>query len=338
MPDPASAPQTDEAPSLIDRARARAETFAEGAQDRFAALRERVPAVDLASHVLVRFKASNGSILAGYLAYRLFLLLLPLALIIVAVSGFSTSQTTGAADHMRLGTAIATSIASAGADAQSSRFPLLVSGLVAFVIAAWGLVGALQFIAAQAWGIPTARFPGKGRTFVRLAGSLLLFGAVIYLSAIVRTLGVIAGLAGSLTTLASMSVAYLGLGWILPRRSREWFWLIPGAAAGAAGSVGLQAFATFYLPDKLAGASATYGALGITATVLAYLFLLGLLLTLAPVVNAVVFERYQHDPPGLLRRIAERVPIPTDALGSGYLPEGAVVEAPGPFRGSGPEV
>ena len=48
--------------------------------------------------------------------------------------------------------------------------------------------------------------------------------------------------------------------------------LVPGLVEG------LQAFAAFYLPEKLANASATYGALGITLTVLTYLFVVGALL------------------------------------------------------------
>jgi uncharacterized BrkB/YihY/UPF0761 family membrane protein len=297
-------------------------------------LRGRSPVVDTLARIVERFLKVNGSILAGYLTYRLFLLLVPLAVILVALAGYSTSSATDTSEHLRLGASVARTISAAGADAQRGRLPLLASGLVGFTYTAWGMLGALQFIYAQAWAIPTKKFPGKSRRFLKLSGSLLLFGVVFYVSALVRQAGVVAGLASSLTTLLSVAVAYLGLGWILPRRSKEWFWLLPGAGAAALGHVVLQVMATFYLPNKLAGASATYGAFGITLTLLSYLFLLGLLLVLAPVVNAAVFERYEHNPPGLLRRIADKVPFPTTTFGSGYVEEGSVVEAVSPFPAS----
>ncbi len=299
--------------------------------------RQTFPIVDLGVEVFERFTGINGSILAGYLAYRLFLLLLPLAAIVVALAGISGTTTQGASEHLKLGQALTSTIATAGAEAGSGRFALLITGLVAFVIAAWGMLGALQFVYAQAWKIPTRRFPGKAKSFLRLSGSLLLFGLVFYVSALVRQAGAVAGVAGSTTTLASTAIAYFGLGWILPHRSKEWFWLLPGMAVGAFGHLLLQVLATYYLPNRLSGASHTYGAMGITVTILFYMFLIGVLLALSATVNVVVFERYEDDPPGIFRRIADRIPIPLTTFGSGYVPEGEAVatNARGPALGGG---
>ena len=265
----------------------------------------------------------------GLLAYRLFLLVLPLGAIIVALAGFDVAASQDTSDHLRLGEAIAKTIAQAGQDAERSRLPLLITGMVAFAVAAWGLLGALQYTSALAWRIPTRKFPGKGRAFVRLAGSLLLFGLVIYISMVVRRAGLVAGLAGSVANTLGVFVGYLGLGWILPRRCKEWFWLLPGAAVSSVGFLVLQAFAAFYMPGKLAGASATYGALGITLSVLTYLFLVGVLLWLMLLVDAVVWEHRRDDPPGILRRIADKVPLPTTSFGSGYVPEDEVADTVG---------
>jgi membrane protein len=319
-PSPPSGPRSS-------RLRGRVGALRETVRHTTAATRERVTALDVALRAIERFGEINGSILAGYLAYRLFLLILPLVVIAVAVSGFSADATRAASDQLRLGQTVLTTIATASQDTDRSRVPLLISGVVAFAVAAWGFLGALQVTSAQAWGIPTRRFPGKSRTFLQLAGSLLLFALVFYVSALVRQAGVLAGLAGTTTTLLSEFAAYLGLGWILPRRCREWYWLLPGASLAALGHLGLQVLATWWLPEKLAGASQTYGTLGLTLTILSYLFLIGLLLTISPVVNAVMWGHFQGSPPGLLQRIARLVPIPTDALGSGYVPEGGTVEA-----------
>ena len=227
---------------------------------------------------------------------------------------------------MNLGSAVAEGLTQAGEDVNASRVPLLLTGLFGFLVASWGLLGGVQVTAARAWMIPTSLVPSKGKAFFRLCGSLLLFGLVFYISALVRRLGMVAGVAGSMASLVSFAVAFVGLGWILPRRCREWYWLIPGTAVAAVGNAGLQALATFYLPNRLAEASATYGAFGITLTVLTYLFFLGTIFVVAMVVNAVVFERYRHDPPGIVRRLADMIPRLELATGSGYVPEGESAE------------
>ncbi|MEI2696805.1 MAG: YhjD/YihY/BrkB family envelope integrity protein [Microthrixaceae bacterium] len=202
-------------------------------------------------------------------------------------------------------------------------------GPLLFAIAAWGLLGALQYSSAVAWEIPTRKFPGKSRAFLRLAGSLLLFGGVLYVSMAVRRAGLVAGMAGFGANALGVAVGLLGLAWILPRRSKEWFWLLPGVAVSSAGYLALQLFATFYLPERLSNASETYGAMGIALTVLAYLFVVGVLLWLMMLVNAVVWQQRRDDPPGVLRRIADRVPLPTTAFGSGYVAEDDVAETVG---------
>ncbi len=322
------------APGRLAGLRARADPMAAHGRNELERFRRTFPIVDLGAGIVERFTGMNGSILAGYLAYRLFLLLLPLAVIIVALAGISGSTTKDTSDHLKLGQALTATIATAGAEAEKGRFALLATGLVAFIFTAWGMLGALQFVYAQAWRIPTRRFPGKTKSFLRLAGSFLLFGLVFYVSALVRQAGAIAGVAGSTTTFASTAIAYLGLGWILPRRSKEWFWLLPGMLVGAFGHLLLQLLGTYYLPERLAGASHTYGAFGITVTVLFYLFLVGAILALSAAVNAVVWERYEENPPGIFRRIADRVPIPLNAIGSGYVPDGDAVETASRLPGS----
>ncbi len=315
--------------SRRDRFESRAEQVRTSLTRRHQELLERTTWAGIATQAVRRHVSANGSMVAGYLAYRLFLLLLPLGLIIVALAGFDQSGSQEAGERLRLGRAITQSIAQAGHDAERSRLPLLLTGLFSFAIAAWGLLGALQYSSAVAWEIPTRKFPGKSRAFLRLAGSLLLFGGVLYVSMAVRRAGLVAGMAGFGANALGVAVGLLGLAWILPRRSKEWFWLLPGVAVSSAGYLALQLFATFYLPERLSNASETYGAMGIALTVLAYLFVVGVLLWLMMLVNAVVWQQRRDDPPGVLRRIADRVPLPTTAFGSGYVAEDDVAETVG---------
>jgi uncharacterized BrkB/YihY/UPF0761 family membrane protein len=299
------------------------------------ALRRRSVPADLVAGTTERFLGVNGSILAGFLAYRLFLLILPLVVVGVALSGYSPSTTGDVTEHLRLGRTLASAIAEAGKETGDGRGILLATGLLALAVTAWGMLNGLQYVSAQVWRLRTRRFPRKAGSFVRLLGSLILFGLVLYVSALVRNAGWVAGLAGTLTTMASTFVAFFGLGWILPRRSKEWFWLLPGATLGSIGQVALQVLGTYYLARLVANASETYGAIGVTVAALSYLYLIGAFVVLALAANAIVWERFETDPPGLLRRIADRIPIPASTLGLGYVAEGEDVEVFTPFGSPG---
>ena len=335
MSDPTSAdapdPGNGEPGSRTARVRARVEPRVEQSRRFLDSARRRSVVIDIAVKAAIRFSTIRGSILAGFLAYRLFLLVLPLVVIAVALAGFDQATTAATTGHLKLGSALADTIAQAGEQAGTGRVALLITGIFALAITAWGMLSGLQYVSAQIWRIPVLKFPGKARSFLRLIGSLVLFGVVLYVAAVVRNAGLVAGLAGSLTTFASTFIAFMGLGWILPRRSREWFWLLPGAVAGAIGQLLLQLLGSYYLVRLLGNASATYGALGIVVAALSYLYIVGLLLVLAPLANATVWEHYEDDPPGLLRRIADRIPIPATAFGVGYVPDGDAVKTIDPL-------
>jgi hypothetical protein len=53
-------------------------------------------------------------------------------------------------------------------------------------------------------------------------------------------------------------------------------------------------------------------------------------------VDSVVWEHRRDDPPGILRRIADKVPLPTTSFGSGYVGEAEVADTVGgPLRSFG---
>jgi uncharacterized BrkB/YihY/UPF0761 family membrane protein len=115
-----------------------------GARDWAHAQRENHVLVDLLVDLFKRFKAADGTVLAGYLAYRLFLMLIPLAAIVVAVAGFARAESVDAANHMNLGGAMVDGLSQASADVEKSRLPLLLSGVAGFLVASWGLLGGFR--------------------------------------------------------------------------------------------------------------------------------------------------------------------------------------------------
>jgi uncharacterized BrkB/YihY/UPF0761 family membrane protein len=89
---------------------------------------------------------------------------------------------------------------------------------------------------------------------------------------------------------------YTGL-WMLASRALprhdgvSWWGLVPGALLVGAGTQGLYLFNVLYLNHKIQTASAAYGALGVAASALLWLYLLGRLMVAAPVLNATLWQR-----------------------------------------------
>jgi uncharacterized BrkB/YihY/UPF0761 family membrane protein len=69
-----------------------------------------------------------------------------------------------------------------------------------------------------------------------------------------------------------------------------WTAFLPGAVLIGAGVEALHLFTVYFLEGKLADSSQLYGALGLAATVLFYLFLIGRGVVWAAELNAIVWE------------------------------------------------
>jgi uncharacterized BrkB/YihY/UPF0761 family membrane protein len=116
--------------------------------------------------------------------------------------------------------------------------------------------------------------------------------------------------------MATWGTLLLALFLVMPRRAPAWYWLLPGCAFGSVAFLGLHAFATYYLPNKIGSASETYGAIGTAVAILAYLFLIGQIIVASGIVNTVWYDYVQEhgDPIGWthwmeerrLRRVARR--------------------------------
>lgn len=242
-----------------------------------------------------RWLSTNASILAGHLAFRFFLFLVPTSLIVVSALGFAAASTDleeAANDSMSLGGPLSHALAETGAQAQGSRLQLGAAGLVGLTIAGLSLVGALRAVFGAVWGIsPKAH---KRSRFLTLFGLIVLV-AIFYAANALRRRLVTEGLIFTTFGIAAMVVVsglFIGaLSWLLPRRASRLIDLVPGAIVGGVGLTLLNVGAAWYFTDKLETQSQTYGAIGVTLTLLTYLFFWGEIIVLSAVANAVWFDR-----------------------------------------------
>jgi uncharacterized BrkB/YihY/UPF0761 family membrane protein len=305
-PKEAAEPSTDaEAPAATDVSAATEGSIAERvtgrvdqarslAADTASAAEERWPPIRVVRTFIGRYIDVNGVVLAGHLAFRAFTFLLPVAVVVVAVAGFATSagQDPGATadNQLKLGQALADSLRTAGRDASTSPYHVALVALLGLMLGALGLLSGLNYVYREAWQIEERKLEGKFTKLLRFIFAFVLIMALLSGASALRNGGFLIGVAGTLGMSAVFFFAFLGLGLIMPRRCEEWYWLVPGSIVGAAAFVGLQAFATFYLPRHLTSLSETYGALGLAVVLIGYLFLLGHVVVASALASAVWFD------------------------------------------------
>ena len=266
------------------------ERLAERAQ----AERGRHRSVDAAFEMAERDSEVVGGIIAGALAYRLFIWLLPLALIAVAGLGFaadaSSESPEEAAESLGLEGLISSSITNA-ANSPNRWYALLI-GIPVLVWATRSLLRALIGAHRLVWTDVRAAAPKP--TLVASLRFLVLLLSFSIVSGAASALRASSTAAGVLATLVAL-VPYAGL-WLLvsvrlPHRDAPWTALIPGALLVAVGIELLHVVIAYVITPWALAKQGTYGALGVAAALLVGLFLISRLIVGAAVVNATLWER-----------------------------------------------
>jgi len=310
-------PPVDEPPGP-ERPRRRSGSARSSLADRLAHLEASHLVVRLGADFVRRYLRTNAGLLAGSLAYRTFLVLVPAVLVVVAAAGSATSQGVDleaeVGDELGLGQALARSIAAAGDDASNGWEVVLTIGVLGLLTGASSLFSAMHRSYAQVWEIPLGTVRRTARARVRFIVGFVAFLGLLWFLAWVRRLGPVLGLTGALVTVAVALALLVALSAALPHRAADPIHLLPGALVGGAAVIGLQVFTAVWVPRQLESYSDTYGAVGVAVALLAYLAILGNVLVLVPLANATWWDHVRAErPPAsvdrLLGRVRRRLPI-----------------------------
>ncbi|WP_323100673.1 YhjD/YihY/BrkB family envelope integrity protein [Intrasporangium sp. YIM S08009] len=249
--------------------------------------REEHASVRLLTDALREDRDTGGALLAGALAFRLFLWLLPAALVVVALFGFSSP------DRVRtdltqagLGGFMASTISQATAQAHQGRWILLLIGVVALYSTSVALAKAMWIGTSLAWHLPVARLHRSPRAAAAVVVLMMLAVTLTLAAGWVRSVAYTVGVVVTLVMLA----LYTLLGWyvlsVLPRPAgASVVDLLPGALLIGAGVQVLHLVSAFYLVNRISTSSQLYGALGAAATVLLWGYLLARVLIGASTLN-----------------------------------------------------
>lgn len=235
----------------------------------------------------------GGGLLGGAIAFRLFLWLLPAALLAVAVLGMESAH--GYGDPSKSVRAIgirsiaADSVNRAAHDSQSARWEAVVVGVVFLYTTSVALIKALAVTHAHIWHTATPRIRNKPRAVAELVLVILAAVAATSLAAIVRNHSPALGVVAMLCVVLIYAGAWFAISARLPHDGAPAVNLIPGALVFGTGVEAMHLLLVYYLAQRLAHASLWYGSLGIAATLLFALFLAGRLIVLAAELNAMLW-------------------------------------------------
>jgi len=299
MVEPDRPDRRDEAPLEIDTARpvvGRLAIWLERtrvARGRIEEARSRHASLDLGFGVVEHDARIGGGLLAGALAYRFFVLLLPTALLFVSGIGLyadaADKSTREAADDAGLQGLIASQVAStASGKAQWAVFVVMVP---VALYAATRLYRAIAITHALAWLGSGRGVRVTPRGVGLLIAMLLMTVVAVEIGGWVRRHSQLGGLVALLVYVVLVGGAWLLLSRELPRREVDWTALLPGAAVVGAGLLLVNVFNVYFTTRLVEDRADTYGALGIAAALLFSLVLVGRVIVLSAELNAELDER-----------------------------------------------
>ena len=246
-----------------------------------------------------RSRQAAASVLAGALAFRLFLMLLPLTLL--AVVGLGYLKTAGdnpeeALKQFGIKGVLASTIDHSAPLTYPGRLVVLGLGIVGVLSGARTTVRTLRAIHALAWGIPVVRWRRGGSAGLVFLGGCIVLLACAGLAARARTeAGIVPGFGASATYAVVIAGVWLGASLLLPHSPEAGpRALLPGAILVGVGLALLQAVTANVFGPRLSHSSTLYGALGVSFVLLGWLYLVGRLLVAAPLLNRSLLEHRSH--------------------------------------------
>jgi uncharacterized BrkB/YihY/UPF0761 family membrane protein len=311
----ASPPDDPITQSRMDRLKAeqaRVVSRLERARDTLQAKRPHSRFLDTAFGALERDVAAGGGVLAGAVAFRVFLFMIPYVFLVVVVFGLGASvgdEDPGSlARDAGIGGLAGKAFDSIGELSTGQRIVSFFIAGFALLLATRALLKVLRIVHALVWHTRA----GKPPSMMRAAGVLVLVVtlalAVTALVAQLRGESFLLGLIATLLFVAVPCGVWLAVSWYMPhQREVPWTALLPGAVFFGIGMEVLHLVTVYWISGQLEHKTDTYGAIGFALALLLWAYLLGRLVTSAAVINETLWSRELERRAARARR-AERDP------------------------------
>jgi uncharacterized BrkB/YihY/UPF0761 family membrane protein len=252
--------------------------------------------VDTAAVIYERDRRIVGNVLAGAVAFRLFIYLLPLVLGVVTLvgvlRGIDEASTRQLGDDLGMSAYDIDSVETAAEQSSRGLWVLVPLAVWAIYSGGVGAVKVLRAVHALAWGLPIERLrrgpAAAAATFAIAAGTFVLVGGLQALRE--RSIGL--GLGVTLAGVVPFVALWLVVSRLLPSDpAATWTALLPGALLVGVTVWAAHLLSVYFLARRIHSASELYGSLGVAAAILAWLYLGGRLMVASAVLNAALWGR-----------------------------------------------
>jgi inner membrane protein YhjD len=251
--------------------------------------------------VIYKFVDDQGGYLAALITYYGFVSLFPLLLLLVSILGY-TLHGNPALQQALIGSAlqhfpiIGPQLQQNVNSIHGSRAGVIL-GIVGAVYGGLGVSVAIQTALNRVWAVP--RYARPDPIFSRVRGLMLfvLLGGLVLITTAVSAAGPVAaslGYGGAWTRLAAIVIAIAAnvgivlLAFrILTAHEIRLADLVPGAVCAGIGVHALQIGGAFFVGYELRGASQIYGVFGLVLGLLAYLYILSVIVVFCAEINVV---------------------------------------------------
>jgi uncharacterized BrkB/YihY/UPF0761 family membrane protein len=274
----------------------------EATRDRIEAARPRSKLLNSVFGVAEHDVVTGGGVLAGAVAFRVFMFLVPFVFVLVAFLGFAAGQsdrppTEVAADFGVAGLA-ATAVQNLADESFGTRLIALLGGVVAVLLAAKAAVKALQTVYGLIWGVGPHKAVRRARATV---GFIVVATGGLVLARLISGLhGVVAPvlLVALFITVPTGAWLLVSLRQLPHAEGATWRDLLPGAIVTGVGVEILHVITVVWIGRQIESRTDTYGLLSLALALLLWAYVLGRVLVLSAVVNASKWYR-THPPRGV---------------------------------------
>ncbi len=239
----------------------------------------------------------GGGILAGAVAFRMFLFMVPFVYVVFTVVGVVARTTSQDPAQLAKTLGITGILASAVVDTQQisvlSQTFLVLGASVALVVTANSLVKTLFVVHWLVWGVPRAKPSGIRPIGAAIGLALMMVVLSVSLNHLRNQLGIVGSILVVLLVTAISFAAWWWVSWQLPHAPLAARELVPGAVVVALGVDVMHALTTYWIGAVVARKSNTYGAIGIALAVLLWVYVFGRMLVASAGVNATLWRRRQ---------------------------------------------
>jgi uncharacterized BrkB/YihY/UPF0761 family membrane protein len=258
--------------------------------------RRRWKAVDVAWTTQERDRRAVGSVLAGALAFRIFVYLLPLFLAVIVLvgllAGFDDDGPRRLGSELGMSAYLADSVQTAARQSKHGLWFLVPLAVWAVYTAGVGAAKVLRAVHAVAWDRPVERLrrnvAAAAVTFLVTLAAFALVGVTQWIRE--QTPGF--GIGAALLSVAPLVALWWLVSVLLPHDpAAPKTALLPGALMVGSGLWLAQLFSVYVLAHWIDKASELYGSLGVAAALLAWLYLLGRLMVASAMLSATLWER-----------------------------------------------